>query len=94
MKQQGRPVICTEWMARARGSRFDTDLPVFKQERVGCYQWGLVNGRTQAQFPWWNGPGGQVDPKVGWFHDILHSDGTPYRPDEVETIRRIIAGQQ
>jgi len=93
MKRHGRPVICTEWMARPRGSRFDTDLPVFKQEHVGCYQWGLVNGRTQAQFPWWNKPGGQVDPKFGWFHDILHKDGTSYRPDEIETIRRIIAGE-
>ena len=52
-----------------------------------------INGRTQAQFPWWNKPGGQVDPKIGWFHDILHNDGTPYRPDEIETIRRIIAGE-
>ena len=93
MKRLGRPVICTEWMARAMGSRFDTDLPLLKQEKVGCYQWGLVNGRTQAQFPWWNKPGGQVDPNVGWFHDILHNDGTPYRPEEVEAIRRIIAGK-
>ncbi len=94
MKRLGRPVICTEWMARAKGSRFETDLPLFKQEKVGCYQWGLVNGRTQAQFPWWNRPNGRVDPNVGWFHDILHSDGTPYRPSEIETIRRIIAGKE
>lgn len=82
-----RPLVCTEWMARATGGRFDTDLPLFRRRGVGCLAWGLVSGRTQCQFPWWNRPGGQVDPKAGWFHDILHADGTPYRPYEIEAIR-------
>ena len=86
----GRPVVCTEWMARIRSSSFEKDLPLFRRENIGCFQWGLVNGRTQAQFPWWNKKGGKVDPKTGWFHDILHPDGTPYRKEEIETIRRII----
>ena len=51
-----RPVICTEWMARPLGSRW-TDLALFKQEGVGCYNWGLVNGRTQCQFSWRSKPG-------------------------------------
>jgi hypothetical protein len=86
-EQQLRPVICTEWMARPRGARFDTELPLFKRRGVGCFQWGLVAGRTQARFPWWNKPGGQVDPQFGWFHDIFHSDGKPYRPEEIDVIR-------
>jgi len=90
LKTYGYPIICSEWMARGMGSRFDTDLPLFKAEQVGCYQWGLVNGRTQCQFPWSNKPGGIVDPKTGWFHDILHSDGTPYRQEEVDVIRKVI----
>jgi len=45
-----RPVINTEWMARPTGSQWATDLPLFKLEAVGCYNWGLVNGRTQCQF--------------------------------------------
>jgi hypothetical protein len=52
-----RPLICTEYMARARESRFETHLPVFKHERVGCYNWGLVKGKTQTNYPW--------DPKTG-----------------------------
>ena len=32
VKQHGRPVICTEWMARPRGSRIESDLPMFKTE--------------------------------------------------------------
>ena len=86
-QQHLRPVICTEWMARPRGGRFDTELPLFKRRGVGCYQWGLVNGRTQAQFPWWNKPGGEVDPQFGWFHDVFHADGRPYRPEEIDVIR-------
>ncbi len=86
-EEHPRPVVCTEWMARVRGSRFDTELPLFKRRGVGCYAWGLVNGRTQAQFPWWNKPGGQVDPQLGWFHDIFYADGRPYRPSEIDAIR-------
>ena len=92
-RKHNRPVICTEWMARSEGSDFAADLPLFKKENVGCYQWGLVNGRTQAQFPWSNKPGGKVDLEAGWFHDILHKDGTPYRKEEVDTIKKIIKGE-
>jgi len=84
-KAHGRPVICTEWMARATGSRWDTDLPLFKAEGVGCLCWGLVNGRTQAQFSWRN-KRGDPEPKV-WFHDLFHRDGTPYDPAEIKAIR-------
>ncbi len=87
LKKHGRPVLCTEWMARALGSNIETDLPLFKREEVGCYMWGLVNGRSQFQFPWWNKPNDALH-ETGWFHDILHKDGTPYRPKEIEAIRK------
>jgi hypothetical protein len=82
-----RPVINTEWMARPRGSRWETDLPLFKQQGVGCYSWGLVNGRTQAQFAW-DSKRDSPEPKV-WFHDLFHRDGRPYDPKEHEIIRQI-----
>jgi hypothetical protein len=87
-KKFNRPVICTEWMARPAGSSYEKELPLFKSEKVAAYQWGLVNGRTQCQFPWWNKPGGKVDSVYGWFHDILHTDGTPYRQAEIDIIRK------
>ena len=93
-KNHGRPAICTEWMARFMGSNFATDLPLFRNENVGCYQWGLVNGRTQCQYPWQNMPGGEVNPQTGWFHDILYKDGAPYRKDEIDVIRKVIKGGQ
>ena len=48
----GRPVLCTEWMARGAGSRFETHLPFFKENKIACWNWGLVAGRTQTYFPW------------------------------------------
>jgi xylan 1,4-beta-xylosidase len=87
-KKHGRPVVCTEWMARLQGGKWETDLPLLKQERVGCYNWGLVNGRTQTQFAWGAKKGSQ-EPKV-WFHDLFHKDGTAYDPAEIAAIQRII----
>lgn len=85
----GRPLLCTEWMARPAGSGIEAQLPVFQRERIGCYQWGLVQGKTQTSIPWpalkaripdWNEATGE------WFHDLLHPDGTAYSEGEVALI--------
>jgi len=81
-----RPVICTEWMARTMGAKYQTELPLFKDAQVGCYNWGLVNGRTQCQYPW-GSPKDAPEPPV-WFHDLLRRDGSPKNPDEVAFIRK------
>jgi len=73
LKQSGLPLICTEWMARTVGSRWETHLPYWKQEGIGCYSWGLVTGRTQTRFPW-GSPPGAPEPEI-WHHDILHANG-------------------
>jgi hypothetical protein len=83
----GRPLMCTEYMARLKGSFFATHLPVFKEAGIAAYNWGLVNGRTQTQFPWDSKPG-SPDPEP-WFHDIFRNDLTPYREEEVELIRKL-----
>jgi endo-1,4-beta-mannosidase len=87
--ENGRPLICTEYMARSRGSRFETHLPIFKRERVGCLNWGLVSHRTQTIYPWWS-TAGSPEPKE-WFHDIFRRDGTPFNAEEVSFIKKIIA---
>jgi hypothetical protein len=86
----GRPMLCTEWMARPVGSRIDDQVRLFRDLDVGCMQWGLVKGRTQTWLPW---PadlvaehGGEASRDV-WFHDILHDDGTPYDRREVEILK-------
>ncbi len=85
-----RPVICTEYMARPAGSTFDAILPLAKQERVGAINWGFVAGKTQTYYPWesWDHPYVHDQPPV-WFHEVLRSDGTPYRQAEVDLIRQL-----
>jgi hypothetical protein len=85
-----RPVICTEYMARSRGSTFDTILPIARNEHVGAINWGFVAGKTQTYLPWdsWQRPYVVEQPSV-WFHEVLRSDGTPYRQAEVDLIRQL-----
>ena len=90
LQKQGRPVICTEYMARSAGSTFDGILPIAKKHHVGAINWGLVSGKTQTIYPWesWSHPYVLDQPQV-WFHDVFKADGTPYREHEVELIREL-----
>jgi hypothetical protein len=94
LKKYGRPVICTEYMARSVGSTFDTVLPIAKQERVGAINWGFVAGKTQTYLPWesWEHPYVLNQPPV-WFHEVLRPDGTSYRQAEVDLIRQLTGKQ-
>ncbi|MCB1126244.1 MAG: hypothetical protein KDM81_07095, partial [Verrucomicrobiae bacterium] len=84
---QGRPVLCTEWLVRRDGNTFEQLLPLFRNRRIGCYNWGLVAGRTQTYFPW-GSPQGAAEPER-WQHDILRADGTPFSTREVRFIKGI-----
>lgn len=90
LKKYGRPVICTEYMARGAGSTFDTILPIALKYRVGAINWGFVLGKTQTNLPWdsWQRPYVLMQPTI-WFHDIYYPDGRPYRQHEVDLIRRL-----
>ena len=94
LKKYNRPVICTEFMARSVGSTFDTILPIAKEEKVGAINWGFVVGKTQTNLPWesWEHPYIHNQPPV-WFHEVLHSDGKPYRQEEADLIRRLTGKQ-
>ncbi len=84
---QGRPVICTEYLARGAGSRFETHLPLLKAQNVGAINWGLVYGKTQTIFPW-GSPLNAPEPNV-WHHDIFRKDGTPFDEKEIEIIKSL-----
>ena len=88
----GRPIICTEYMARDVGSTIDDVLPVGKSMNVGMINWGFVAGKTQTNLPWdsWQRPYVLMQPPV-WHHDLLRPDGTPYREREVEILRALSA---
>ena len=86
----GRPLICTEYMARGNGSTFDNSLPIAKKYHVAAINWGFVAGKTQTYLPWdsWDRPYVRTQPTV-WFHEVFRQDGTPYRQHEVDLIREL-----
>lgn len=85
----GRPILCTEYLARPDGSTIEGILPIAKQRNVGAYNWGFVAGKTQTYLPWdsWDHPYASV-PKT-WFHDLLQPDGRSYRDGEAQTIQQL-----
>ncbi|KZS70169.1 MAG: cellulase family glycosylhydrolase [Mycobacterium pseudokansasii] len=90
----GRPVVCTEYLARSRGSTVEGILPIAKRHNVGAFNWGLVAGKTQTYLPWdsWDHPY-PAPPKV-WFSDLLRPDGRAYQDGELQTIRKLTGVQQ
>lgn len=88
LKTHGRPLICTEYMARTRNSRFSNILPLLKKENVGAINWGLVSGKTNTIYQW-DTPMPSGEEPVEWFHDIFRKNGTPYRQDEVNLIKKL-----
>ena len=76
LSSHGRPLVCTEWLARTNGSTADL-IDVMAARGVDAINWGLVDGRTQTRFPWrswWE----SVDDDEPWFHELIHADGRPY----------------
>ncbi|MDX1639553.1 MAG: cellulase family glycosylhydrolase [Balneolaceae bacterium] len=47
-----KPMICTEYMARTNGSKFQTHFPFFAEQNIGAINWGLVSGKTQTIYSW------------------------------------------
>jgi uncharacterized protein (DUF2147 family) len=85
----GKPLICSEYMARSQGSLFSTHLPLFKEKRVGAFNWGLVAGKTQTIYPWGSRRGAKVP--ATWFHDIFRADGMAYDEEEARGIRETLS---
>ena len=88
LKAFGKPLICTEYMARTRGSLFANTLPMLKKENVGAINWGFVEGKTNTIYAWDSPMPAGGEPKL-WFHDIFRKDFTPYKPEEVDLIKKL-----
>ncbi|GAA4801609.1 hypothetical protein GCM10023231_32970 [Olivibacter ginsenosidimutans] len=89
LQKYGKPLLCTEYMARPNKSTFEGTLPIAKQYKVAVYNWGFVDGKTQTIYAWdsW-GKTYTAEPKV-WFHDILRRNGKPYSEKEVAFIKSL-----
>jgi len=88
LKFYNKPLICTEYMARTRNSTFLNVMPVLKTENVGAINWGFVSGKTNTIYAWDTPIPSGEEPKV-WFHDVFRKDGTPYRQEEVDMIKKL-----
>jgi hypothetical protein len=85
LRKFGRPLICTEYMARLRNSTFFNIMPLLKKENVAAINWGLVSGKTNTMYAWDTPMPDGSEPKV-WFHDIFRPSGIPYSQKEVDYI--------
>ena len=88
LKAYGRPVICTEYMARTKGCTFQKVMPILKENNVAAISWGFVAGKTNTIFAW-DTPLPEVAEPELWFHDIFRQDGTAFSDEEVAFIKEM-----
>ncbi|MCO5239474.1 MAG: cellulase family glycosylhydrolase [Chitinophagaceae bacterium] len=89
LQRYGRPIFCTEYMARGNNSTFEGSLPLAKKYNVAAYNWGLVDGKSQTIYPWNSWEKAYTGEPELWFHDIFRKDGTPYRKAETDLIKKL-----
>jgi hypothetical protein len=87
LRRYGRPIICSEYMARPRESTFNPILGYLKEQNVGACNWGFVSGKTQTIYPWDSWEKTYTAEPTIWFHDIFRQDGTPFDSKEVAYIK-------
>ena len=89
LEKRGRPLICSEWLHRPRGNTLQSHLPLYKEKKVAVFNWGMVAGRTQTYLDWDRSKNPTAGMPELWQHDILRTDLTPYRQEEVELIANL-----
>ncbi len=89
LQEWGRPLLCTEYLARSMGSTLEAILPYFQEEKIAAYNWGAVWGKTQTLYPWDSAEKPYPAPPQPWHHDLFHPDGEPYDRAEVALFRSL-----
>lgn len=89
LKVYNRPIVCTEYMARGNDSTFEDILPIFKENRIGSYNWGFVSGKTNTIYPWKSWDSIYTGPPKKWHHDIFYPNEEPFSYEEVELIKNL-----
>lgn len=88
LKRYGRPLICTEYMARRNNSLFSTIMPMLKEQNIAAINWGLVAGKSNTKYAWDEPITDGSEPPL-WFHEIFRPDGTPYKIEETDLIKKL-----
>ena len=89
LKKYGRPLYCSEYLARGNNNTFYTMLPYFKKHNIAAINWGLVDGKTNTIYPWDSWSKEYTDEPVPWHHDIFRADGSSYDTTETQFIRQL-----
>ncbi len=89
LQRYGKPILCTEYMARPNGSTFQGFLPIAKKYRVGMYNWGFVDGKTQTKYPWDSWTKTYTSEPNVWFHEVFRANGEPYKKEETQLISEL-----
>ncbi|MFT3749508.1 MAG: cellulase family glycosylhydrolase [Agriterribacter sp.] len=89
LQRYGKPLLCTEYMARGNNSTFQGSLPIAKKYNVAAYNWGLVDGKSQTKYAWDSWKKAYTGEPPIWFHDIFRKNGTPYIKAEVDLIKQL-----
>jgi hypothetical protein len=89
LQRYGKQLLCTEYMARPNGSTFEGFLPIARKYNVGMINWGFVDGKSQTKYSWdsWTKKY-DAEPEL-WFHEVFHTDGTPYKKAETDLIKKM-----
>jgi hypothetical protein len=88
LKKYNRPLVCSEYMARRNNSLFTNIMPILKKQNIGAINWGLVAGKSNTKYAWDEPIPDGSEPKL-WFHEIFRPDGTPYKQEEADTIKKL-----
>jgi hypothetical protein len=86
---RGRPVICTEYMARGEKSTVMTIMPVARRYKTGVINWGFADGKEQTKYPWNSWDKHYTSDPVPWHHILFRADYSPYSPEEISFIKRM-----
>lgn len=99
MKKYGRPLLNTEWLCRGHRNNVAENFPLMYLEKIGCWNWGFVAGKSQTYEPYnamWSIL--ERDPHyveefdfTRWFHDLYRPSHHPYDPQEIKLIKEYCA---
>jgi Cellulase (glycosyl hydrolase family 5) len=86
----GRPIICTEYLARGLKNTPITVLPMAKKYNIGMVNWGFADGKDQTKYPWdsWDKSRYTKDPEL-WHHLLFNADYTPYIKEEIDFFKQM-----
>ncbi len=85
LKRYDRPIICSDWLMRQKDNNFQKILPLFSVNRVGWFNRGLVNGKTQEWIQQ-DDYRSETNPEL-WQQDVFTADGEAYDEEEIQMIQ-------